>query len=62
MRQMAYNGNITGKDNMKMNVNAGTLTYEGQADVVNVHVARDDIPLPALQLRQDGLHPFLQGR
>ena len=37
---IAYNGNITGKDNMKMNVNAGTLTYEGQADVVNVQVAK----------------------
>jgi len=37
---IAYKGNITGKDNMKMNVNAGTLTYEGQADVVNVQVAK----------------------
>ena len=40
---MVYSGNITGEDNMKMNVNAGTLTYEGQADVVNVHVARDAV-------------------
>ena len=42
---MAYSGNITGKDNMKMNVNAGTLTYDGQADVVNVQVAQDAVLL-----------------
>ena len=38
---MVYSGNITGEDNMKMNVNAGTLIYEGQANVVNVQVAKD---------------------
>ncbi|SDZ78108.1 autotransporter outer membrane beta-barrel domain-containing protein [Selenomonas ruminantium] len=36
-----YSGNITGEDNMKMNVNAGKLTYEGTANVVNVQVAKD---------------------
>ncbi|MBR1694110.1 MAG: autotransporter domain-containing protein, partial [Selenomonas sp.] len=36
-----YSGNITGEDNMKMNVNVGTLTYEGTANVVNVQVAKD---------------------
>ncbi|WP_303840205.1 autotransporter domain-containing protein [Selenomonas ruminantium] len=38
---MTYSGNITGEDNMKMKVNAGTLTYEGAANVVNVQVAKD---------------------
>ncbi|WP_295158866.1 autotransporter outer membrane beta-barrel domain-containing protein [Selenomonas sp. AE3005] len=35
-----YNGDITGEDNMKMNVKAGTLTYEGTANVVNVQVEK----------------------
>ena len=35
-----YNGNITGTDNMKLNVNAGTLNYGGTANVVNVNVAK----------------------
>ncbi|WP_081798814.1 autotransporter domain-containing protein [Selenomonas sp. AE3005] len=35
-----YSGNITGEDNMKMNVKAGTLTYEGTANVVNVQVEK----------------------
>ena len=34
-----YDGNITGVDNMKVNVQSGTLTYEGNANVVNVQVA-----------------------
>ena len=38
---MSYSGNITGEDNMKMKVNAGTLTYEGASNVVNVQVAKD---------------------
>ncbi|MBQ1461666.1 MAG: autotransporter outer membrane beta-barrel domain-containing protein, partial [Selenomonas sp.] len=37
---MAYSGNITGEDNMKMNVKAGKLTYEGTANVVNVQVEK----------------------
>ncbi|SFA90768.1 autotransporter outer membrane beta-barrel domain-containing protein [Selenomonas ruminantium] len=37
---MMYSGNITGEDNMKMNVKAGTLTYEGTANVVNVQVEK----------------------
>ena len=36
---LAYNGNITGPDNMKLNVKSGTLAYGGKADVVGVHVA-----------------------
>lgn len=36
---MAYNGNIWGYDNMKMNVN-GNLIYGGDASVVNVNVAK----------------------
>ena len=36
---MAYSGNITGPDNMKLNVKGGTLAYTGEADVVGVHVA-----------------------
>ncbi|MBE6084088.1 MAG: autotransporter domain-containing protein [Selenomonas ruminantium] len=36
-----YSGNITGADNVKMKVNAGTLTYEGTANVVSVQVAED---------------------
>ncbi len=38
-QDMSYDGNITGKNNMKMNVKRGTLTYGGTADVVNVKVA-----------------------
>uniref|UniRef100_UPI0026EEA6AE autotransporter outer membrane beta-barrel domain-containing protein n=1 Tax=Anaerovibrio lipolyticus TaxID=82374 RepID=UPI0026EEA6AE len=37
---ISYNGNITGKDNMKLNVNGGTLNYGGTANVVNVNVAK----------------------
>ncbi|MBQ1416281.1 MAG: autotransporter outer membrane beta-barrel domain-containing protein, partial [Selenomonas sp.] len=33
-----YSGNITGADNMKVNVTSGKLTYGGTADVVNVKV------------------------
>ena len=36
---LAYNGNITGPDNMKLNVKSGTLVYTGTADVVGVTVA-----------------------
>ena len=36
-----YGGNITGVDNIKLNVTAGTLNYSGVADVVNVNVAQD---------------------
>lgn len=36
---MAYSGNITGPDNMKLWVNKGTLLYGGTANVVGVHVA-----------------------
>ena len=38
---MYYNGNITGEDNMKLNVQSGTLTYEGIANVASVQVAAD---------------------
>ncbi len=38
---MKYDGNITGVDNMKLNVNAGTMNYGGTANVVNVTVAKD---------------------
>lgn len=38
---MYYNGNIVGEDNMKVNVQSGTLTYEGTANVVSVQVAED---------------------
>ena len=37
---MSYSGNITGKDNMKMNVTGGILDYSGHANVVNVTVAK----------------------
>ncbi|ORT98932.1 putative autotransporter protein [Anaerovibrio sp. JC8] len=37
---MTYNGNITGEDNMKMNVAGGILNYSGEANVVNVTVAK----------------------
>ena len=36
-----YAGDITGEDNMKLNVTAGTFKYSGSADVVNVTVAKD---------------------
>ncbi|WP_297964511.1 autotransporter domain-containing protein [uncultured Anaerovibrio sp.] len=35
-----YNGDITGTDNMKLNVTAGTMNYGGTADLVNVNVAQ----------------------
>ena len=35
---MEYDGNITGPDNMKLNVDSGVLTYGGKADVVGVYV------------------------
>ncbi|SHI63992.1 Uncharacterized conserved protein, contains a C-terminal beta-barrel porin domain [Anaerovibrio lipolyticus DSM 3074] len=38
---LTYNGDITGEDNMKVNVNNGTLTYNGTANVVSVNVAED---------------------
>ena len=37
---ITYNGNISGPDNMKLNVLGGTLTYGGKADVVGVQVAK----------------------
>ena len=37
---LAYNGNISGSDNMKLNVKSGTLVYGGKADVVGVYVAQ----------------------
>ena len=37
---MLYRGNISGSDNMKMNVTSGALVYTGAADVVNVNVAK----------------------
>ena len=37
---MAYNGDIDGMDNMKVNVN-GNLVYGGTADVVSVNVAKN---------------------
>lgn len=36
-----YSGNITGKDNLQLNVNGGKLVYTGQAAVLNVNVAED---------------------
>ena len=36
---MDYAGNITGRDNLKLKVNHGTLRYGGSADVVGVQVA-----------------------
>ena len=36
---LTYSGNITGADNIKMNVNAGTFNYGGAANVLNVNVA-----------------------
>ncbi len=37
---LTYNGNISGPDNMKLNVMGGRLTYGGKADVVGVQVAK----------------------
>ena len=39
--EMKYTGNISGEENIKMNVNEGTLTYTGEANVINVQVAKD---------------------
>ena len=36
---IVYSGNITGPDNMKLNVTGGTLAYTGKVDVTGVHVA-----------------------
>ncbi len=36
-----YDGNITGTDNMKMNISGGATHFGGTADVVNVTVAED---------------------
>lgn len=38
---MAYDGNITGADNLKLYVDEGTLRYGGTADIVAVSVAKD---------------------
>ena len=38
---IAYDGKISGHNNMKLNVNKGTLNYSGTADVVAVNVAKD---------------------
>ena len=38
---MTYNYNITGEDNMKLNVTGGKLLYGGSADVVGVTVAKE---------------------
>ena len=38
---MSYDGNIHGDSNTKMNVNNGTLLYTGNANVVNVTVAKN---------------------
>ena len=35
---LAYDGRISGSDNIKMHVNAGTLNFSGTADVVSVDV------------------------
>lgn len=37
---MNYGGNISGADNLKMHVNAGTLNFTGTADVISVEVGR----------------------
>ena len=37
---MSYDGNINGEDNMKLNVTGGILNYSGEANVVNVTVAK----------------------
>ena len=38
---MRYQDNISGADNMKLNVKSGDLVYTGTADVVNVHVSKE---------------------
>lgn len=38
-----YNGNITGKENMRINVNSGTFAFAGTADVTKVIVAPEAI-------------------
>jgi hypothetical protein len=35
-----YSGNITGEENMKINVNSGVLNYSGTANVVAVNIAK----------------------
>ena len=35
-----YKGNITGKDNIRLNVKKGTLNYTGAANVVDVEIAK----------------------
>lgn len=37
---MDYNGNISGAENIKLHVNAGTLNFSGKVDVVNVEVMK----------------------
>ncbi|WP_295920071.1 autotransporter outer membrane beta-barrel domain-containing protein, partial [uncultured Anaerovibrio sp.] len=37
---MSYDGNINGEDNIKLNVTGGILNYSGEANVVNVTVAK----------------------
>lgn len=37
---LAYNGKITGSDNLQLNVTGGKLLYDGSADVVSVNVAQ----------------------
>ena len=37
---LKYDGDINGADNMKLNVNVGTMIYGGTANVVNVNVAK----------------------
>ena len=38
---ISYDADISGPDNMRLNVNNGTFSYGGTADVVAVHVAKD---------------------
>lgn len=38
---LAYSGNITGEDNMQLNVKGGQLLYTGTADILNVNVAKN---------------------
>ena len=38
---LAYNGNITGRENLQININDGKMLYTGKADVLNVNVAQD---------------------
>lgn len=39
----AYNDNITGKDNIKLNINTGTFAFDGKADILNVSVVNGAI-------------------